>query len=103
MYAIVRAGGRQYKVSPDTVISVDRLKEEVGAKIALTDVLLVSDDDSVRIGTPNVPGATVNAEVIEQYRDKKIRGFTYKPTKRIRRRYGHRQQLTRLKVIDIKA
>jgi large subunit ribosomal protein L21 len=64
---------------------------------------MVADDGGVKVGTPLVPGASVTAEVVEQYRGKKIRGFTYKPTKNIRRRFGHRQSLTRLRVVEIKA
>ncbi|MBM3496618.1 MAG: 50S ribosomal protein L21 [Armatimonadetes bacterium] len=101
MYAIVRTGGKQYKVAPNTVLSVEKLDADEGAAYAFKDVLLVCDDTGVRIGTPCVPGAVVNAEVLQQYRGKKIRGFTYRPTKRTQRHYGHRQSLTRVKVLSI--
>jgi len=103
LYAIVRAGGKQYKVREDTVLSVEKHEGNAGEQISLSDVLMVSDDSGVKVGTPLVAGASVTAEVVEQYRGKKIRGFTYKPTKNIRRRYGHRQSLTRLRVVEIKA
>lgn len=103
LYAIVRSGGKQYKVKLDAVISVEKLDGAPGDKVALDDVLMVADDAGVKIGTPRVPGASVTVEVMEQYRGKKVRGFTYKPTKNIRRRFGHRQPLTRLRVVDIKA
>lgn len=101
MYAIVRTGGKQYKVEPDTVFSVEKLDVPEGQQYRLDDVLMVADDDSIRVGTPRVPGASVTVEVLRQYRGKKIRGLTYKPKKNVRRRYGHRQSLTQLKVLDI--
>jgi len=101
VYAIVRTGGKQYKVAPNSVFSVEKLASPAGEECVLDDVLLVADDDGVRIGTPRVPGASVKAVVVEQYRGKKIRGLTYKAKKNVRRRYGHRQFLTRLKVVEI--
>jgi large subunit ribosomal protein L21 len=101
VYAIVRSGGKQYKVAPNTIVSVEKLDADKGGQVAFKEVLLVCDDTGVRIGTPCVPGAVVTAEVVEQYRGKKIHGYTYKPTKRIQRHYGHRQYLTRVKVLSI--
>jgi len=102
VYAIVRSGGKQYKVAPQTVFSVEKLDVPVGTEHVLDDVLLVADDQRVTVGTPRVPGAAVVVKVLDQYRGKKIRGFTYKPKKNVRRRYGHRQYLTRLEVVDIR-
>lgn len=102
MYAIVRTGGKQYKVEPNTIFSVEKLDVPVGTEHALDDVLLVADGESVAVGRPRVPGAQVVVRVVEQYRGKKIRGLTYKPKKNVRRRYGHRQCLTRLQVVDIR-
>ncbi len=101
MYAIVRSGGKQYKVAPNTVLSVEKVEAAPGGEHTFDEVLLVADDTGVRIGTPLVPGVVVKAEVVEQYRGKKINGFTYKPTKRIQRHYGHRQSLTRVRVLSI--
>lgn len=101
VYAIVRSGGKQYKVAPNTVLSVEKVEAAPGGEHTFDEVLLVADDTGVRIGTPLVPGAVVKAEVVEQYRGKKINGFTYKPTKRIQRHYGHRQSLTRVRVLSI--
>ncbi len=103
MYAIVRTGGRQYRAERDTVFSVEKLPGQPGERCTLDEVLLVADDDRVVIGTPTVSGAAVVAEVVEQYRGKKIRGLTYKPKKNVRRRYGHRQYLTRLRVVEIQS
>ena len=101
MYAIVRTGGKQYKVSERTVFTVEKLVAEEGETVELTDVLLLSDGDSVKLGAPLVEGASVTATVLEQGKGKKIRGFTYKPTKNIQRHYGHRQFQTRLRVDSI--
>ena len=101
MYAIVRTGGKQYKVSERTVLTVEKLAAEEGDTVELTDVLLLSDGESVQLGSPLVTGARVTATVIEQGKGKKIRGFTYKPTKNIQRHYGHRQWQTRLRVDSI--
>lgn len=101
MYAIVRSGGKQYKVEPKTIFSVEKLDVPVGEEHSLDEVLLVADEKQVLVGTPRVPGASVRVKVLEQYRGKKIRGLTYKPKKNVRRRYGHRQYLTRLEVMEI--
>lgn len=103
MYAIIRTGGKQYRVSQDDVIAVERLGTAEGDEIALDQVLLVSGDSGVQIGTPYVPGAKVSGKVVRHYKGKKIRGFTYKPKKDERRRYGHRQLLTSIQITDIKS
>jgi len=102
VYAIIRAGGKQYRVSQDDVIAVERLGAAEGDEISLDQVLLVSEDGGVQIGTPYVPGAKVSGKVVRHYKGKKIRGFTYKPKKDERRRFGHRQLLTSVKITDIK-
>lgn len=102
MYAIIKAGGRQFKVAQDDVIAMDRVSIPEGDEIVLDKVLLVSDDNDVRIGSPYVPGAKVVGRVVRHYKGRKIRGFTYKPKKDERRRYGHRQQLTAVAIKEIK-
>lgn len=101
MYAIIRTGGKQYRVAENTVFSVEKLEAEDGAEVALTDVLLVGEGENVRVGSPTVPGARVTARVIETFKGRKIRGYTYRPTKGTQRHYGHRQWQTRLKVVKI--
>lgn len=96
MYAIVECGGKQYRVAPGDVITVEKLREEVGREVSLDRVLLVSDGKEVRVGKPLVDGATVKAKVVEHGKGKKILVFRYKPKENIRRRYGHRQPFTRL-------
>lgn len=103
MYAIVRTGGKQYRVAEKSIITVEKLDSEDGDTVELTDVLLIAGDGAVRIGTPLVPGARVTARVLSTEKGEKIRGFTYKPTKRQERRYGHRQWHTILRVETITA
>ena len=102
MYAIVECGGRQYRAEEGHSFSVEKLPYEVGTQIELDNVLLVSKDGSVKVGQPNVSGASVKATIVEQYRGKKIFVWKYKPKKRYRRRAGHRQYYTRLRIDSIK-
>ena len=102
MYAIVKAGGRQYRVAQDDVISVDKLAASEGDEIVLDKVMLVSGDSGVTIGAPYVEGAAVVGKIVRQFKGPKIRGFTYKPKKDERRHYGHRQQLTSVAIKEIK-
>lgn len=103
MYAIVRAGGKQYRVAENDVIQVNKLAADEGEEVVLDQVLLVSDDQGVKIGAPYVDGATVKGTVVRQYKGRKVRGFTYKPKKASHRRYGHRQQLTAVAIEKIEA
>jgi large subunit ribosomal protein L21 len=100
VYAIVESGGRQYRAEVGHTFSVEKLPYEVGEQIEL-DVLLVSNDDDVRIGQPVVDGASVKATIVDQYKGKKIFVWKYRPRKRYRRRKGHRQHYTRLRVDEI--
>ena len=103
MYAIVRTGGKQYKVSERSVITVEKLDGGEGETVELTDVLLLADGDNIQIGAPLVTGAKVTATVIETAKGKKIKGFTYKKVKGVQRHYGHRQWQTRLRIDNIQA
>ncbi len=99
MYAIIRTGGRQYRASAGDVIDVERLPYEVGDKVEFDEVLLVSGDDGkLRIGQPVVEGAKVEATVLEQFRGRKIIVWKYRPRERYRRKQGHRQYYTRLRI-----
>jgi len=99
-YAVVKTGGKQYRVQQGDTIRVESLPHSVGDEVEL-DVLMVSRDGEVSLGTPNVSGATVKAEVVGQGRGKKIIVFKYKPKTRYRRKNGHRQSFTELKVLDV--
>ena len=103
MYAVIKTGGKQYKVAKDEVLEVERLPGEAGASLQLEEVLLVSGDAGVTIGTPTVAGAVVSAEVVEQTRGRKIIVFKKKRRKNYRRTMGHRQDLTRIRITDIAA
>jgi large subunit ribosomal protein L21 len=102
MYAIVETGGKQYRVEPGDTVAVERLAGEPGDTLDLDRVLLVGGaDDAARVGAPGVAGAVVRAEVLGQIRGEKIIVFRYKSKVRYRRKTGHRQSLTRLRITDI--
>lgn len=101
MYAIVKTGGKQFKAAANDVIVVDKLAGEPGAKIDLDEVVMVCDGDKVSVGVPFVKGAKVKAEIVRQAKGKKINAFNYKPKKNIRKRWGHRQDETHLRVIEV--
>jgi large subunit ribosomal protein L21 len=101
MYAIVETGGKQYKVSQDEVINVEKLDAKVGDKINL-DVLMLVDGDKVTNGNPLVKNAEVVAEVVEHGKEDKIVVFKYKAKKNYRRKQGHRQPFTALKIVSVK-
>ena len=101
MYAVVRTGGKQYRVAKDDVITVEKLAGEAGEAIAFTDVLMVSGDGDPEIGAPLVDGATVTGEVVEQGRAAKIIVFKKKRRKNYRRTHGHRQHETLVRITDI--
>jgi large subunit ribosomal protein L21 len=101
MYAVIKTGGKQYRVAVEDKITVERLKGEEGDIIELNEVLMVTDGDNVEIGTPTIEGASVAAELVEQARGKKIIIFKKKRRKGYRRRNGHRQDLTVLKITEI--
>ena len=102
-YAIVATGGKQYRVGVGDVITVEKLNYEAGSTITLDNVLLIGGDGSTVVGAPLVDGASVSADVVENFRGEKIIVFKYKPKKRYRRRTGHRQELTRLEITSINA
>lgn len=98
MYAVVRTGGKQYRVSPGDILEVEKLAGDVGDSIVLEDVLMVAGEEGIEIGQPNVAGASVTAKITGQHRGEKILVFRYRPKKRVRVRRGHRQYLTRLQI-----
>jgi large subunit ribosomal protein L21 len=100
-FAVIRAGGKQHRVEPGQTIEVEKLPVEEGQTVELTDVLLVSDDNGLRQGRPLVEGARVVARVVKQARGPKIIVFKYKAKVRYRRKTGHRQSLTRIRIEDI--
>lgn len=101
MYAIVETGGKQYQVQAGQIVDVERLPAEVGQEVELDQVLLVADDDEVQVGQPTVEGAKVRATVLRQDRGRKMIVFKFKPKERYRRKAGHRQSFTRLRIDEI--
>ena len=101
MYAVVKSGARQYRASVGDTITVERLPAEVGQQLELGEVLLVADGEQIEIGQPTIGGAKILATVVAQEKGPKIRIFKYHPRKRYRRRAGHRQRYTRLRVDEI--
>ncbi len=104
MYAIVRSGGRQYRAEEGALIDVELLpEEEINNTIVLDEVLLVVDGDETKVGRPLVEGASVTAAVVDRFKGKKIIVWKYIPRERYRRKKGHRQQYTRLRIDKINA
>jgi large subunit ribosomal protein L21 len=103
LHAVVRTGGKQYRVEEGRPIKVDRLPGEVGAKVELGEVLLLADGDDVTVGAPAIAGARVLGTIAEQGRARKIVVFRYKAKTRSRKKTGHRQHFTRIVVDDILA
>ena len=101
MYAVVRTGGKQYKVAPGDVVLVEKLDGEAGAEIKLDDILMVNDGTTTVIGSPTVEGAVVTASIIEQGRADKILVFKKKRRQGYRRMAGHRQDQTVLRILDV--
>jgi len=101
MYAIVRIGGKQYRAEVGRTLVVEKLPYEPGDTIDFDQVLVLSDGEATQIGQPLVPGVVVSAQVVEQFKGKKIIVFKYRFKKRYRRKQGHRQNYTRLAVNHI--
>ena len=101
MYAVIRTGGKQYRVSEGDRLRVETLSGEVGAELRLDQVLMVGSGDSVTLGAPLVENAAVTAEVLEHGRGKKVRIVKFKRRKHYRRQMGHRQNYTELRITGI--
>jgi large subunit ribosomal protein L21 len=102
MYAVVRTGGKQYKVTKDTVLQVESLSGDVGSKLTLAEVLLVGGD-ATKVGAPLVAGASVECEILEHGQGDKVIAFKKKRRKNTHRKRGHRQHFTKVKVLGITA
>lgn len=101
MYAVIRTGGKQYRVSQGDTLRVEKLPGEKGAQIELAEVLLVGGDGAIKIGQPLLSGAKVRAEVVKQDRGKKVIVYKFRRRKNYRRKQGHRQEFTMLKITGI--
>ncbi len=101
MYAVIRTGGKQYKVHEDQVLKVEKLEGSEGSQIEFNDVLLYSDGETITLGAPQIENATVKAMIVEQGRSKKQLVFKYKRRKGYRKMRGHRQHYTEIKINSI--
>ncbi len=103
MYAIVNINGIQTRVTPDEVVTIPRLAGDPGQKLTFENVLLLADGDSITVGQPYVKGAALQAEVVDHLRGPKLKIFKFKRRREYRRRKGHRDELTRIRVTAIEA
>ena len=103
MYAVIETGGKQYQVNEGDVIFIEKLAAEADETVTFDKVVALGADDGLKVGTPYVDGAAVEAKVIKNGKAKKITVFTYKPKKGEKKKQGHRQTYTQVKIEDIKA
>jgi len=101
MYAVVKTGGKQYRITPGEKLKVEQIVADVGAEIVLDQVLMVGDGDSVRLGQPTLAGATVKATVVSHGRGEKVTIFKMRRRKHYQKHQGHRQNYTELKIDSI--
>jgi large subunit ribosomal protein L21 len=103
MYAVVETGGKQYKVKPGDILDVDRLPGDKGQALVLDKVVMLAAESGPQVGTPYVSGVAVQALIVGQVHGPRIDAFKYKPKKRYRRQWGHRQPMTRLHIESIQS
>jgi large subunit ribosomal protein L21 len=101
MYAIVKTGGKQYKAAKNDVLIVEKLEGEAGTAVELGEVILVVDGENTTVGSPLVKGAMVRGEIIRQGKGPKIEAYNYKPKKNERKRWGHRQPQTHVRITEV--
>jgi large subunit ribosomal protein L21 len=101
MYAVIKTGGKQYRVAPDDVLTIEKVKGDAGAKLEFAEVLMIGAAEAVKLGTPLVTGAKVVAELVEHTRGPKVIAFKKRRRKNSRRKRGHRQDLTRVRIKSI--
>lgn len=103
MFAVIKTGGKQYRVSEGSFLRVEKLEGEAGSTVTLSDVLMVGTGNDVKVGSPFLKGAAVTAEIVDQIRDQKVLIFKKIRRHNYRRKNGHRQHLSILKIKEIKA
>jgi len=101
MYAVIKTGGKQYRVAKDDIVTIERISGDTGATIEFSEVLLVGSGADVKVGTPVVSGAKVTAELVEQTRGPKLIAFKKRRRKNSRRKKGHRQDLSTVRITNI--
>ena len=103
MYAVIKTGGKQYRVTEGDVLRVEKLEADAGSSVKFDQVLLVADGDDVKVGAPMLKGGSVSGEVVSQGRNRKIEVIKFKRRKDYQRHYGHRQHYTEVRITGIKA
>jgi large subunit ribosomal protein L21 len=103
MLAIIKTGGKQYKVSEGDILKVEKLEGEAGETLIFSEVLLTGDDKAVAVGMPLLEGVTVESTILKQDRSKKVWGIKHKPKKREKTKFGHRQPYTEVEITKINA
>lgn len=101
MYAIIKTGGKQYRVAAGDIIDVELLGTEKNSQVEFKDVLFLNDGNSVKVGVPSLPGCVVLGEVLDEVKGPKVVTFKYKRRKMYRRKVGHRQRYSRVKITEI--
>lgn len=103
MYAVIRTGGKQYRVAQGDIVKVEKLEGQIGDKVDLSEILFIGGNGEAKIGTPTVAQAKVTAEIVDQSKAKKVIVFKKKRRKGYSRKRGHRQHLTTLKIVEIQS
>lgn len=103
MFAVIKTGGKQYKVEKGQTIEIEKLEGKEGKEVSFDDILLLSDNTATKVGTPKVAGAVVKGKIVEHKRGEKLRVFKMKPKKRYKVTQGHRQEITVVEITDVKS
>ncbi len=103
MYAVIKTGGKQYRVAADDILDIEKIEGDEGAKISFDEVMMIGGEGAPKVGTPTIEGASVSAEIVGQKRRRKIIVFKKKRRKNYRRKNGHRQHFTRVKILAVNA
>lgn len=101
MFAVVKTGGKQYVVKENDILSIEKIEGEKGSTISLENILLVAEGEDVSLGNPEVKGAKIDVEIVDQFKDKKVEIVKFKRKTGYRRKNGHRQNLTKVKILKI--
>lgn len=101
MFAIVKTGGKQYKAAKDDILIIEKLEGEAGTSVEFSEVVLLNTAKAVKVGSPFIKGAKVRGEIVRQDKGPKINAFNYKPKKNERKRWGHRQPRTHVRILEV--
>ena len=101
MLAVIKTGGKQYLVKKGDKVKIEKLEGEVGGKVTFSEILFLGDEKSVQVGTPFVAGAKVEGKILKQGKSKKVTGVKHKAKKRYKVKFGHRQQVTEVEIMNV--